>query len=735
MKPIIAHVDLEGRPHPTRTVRVKVHGQEVELPQMMPISVSIGFEDGASRSLWSDDAREIMRWVVDQLGQTARHEDRPIVAQGFHFGWDSAILARDYDPADMELIQKVGTTQKNAVRMCRRVFHDPGDDECALLLHAYDPKHVQAVITEGGESQVVAWDRKSELAFAITPRRRMYIERRPNGDRFEGWSRVDIHDVGAAFPPPNSLEQVIEDWRPDISPEQRAAIAWGKAARSRGFLDGTPEQIMAYSEAECVAAAKCVRKLINTIERTTGIEIEPKKVFGAGSIAYQVFSHHGVLKARDVGFSGAKMAGLYVNDLPILDYFGGTIETPVIGRVVGLLDQEDLNSAYPAQMAALPCMRSGHGTWIKRQGNLDSKDAGAAVGHVLVTWDWRGVQTSTAPFEVHLKNGAVRTAIVGSRVVVPIARYRAAKAEQPDKTIAHQAVWWEQTCDCPPPFAWVVELYEQRNVIKRQMKTVEHGSPEWHELNMQQLAVKLILNSGYGKLAQMRPEPGPYTNLHYASAITGGTRAAVATEAWRLERTGGIVCYQHTDSELFIGGDKLPHTKELGGWGQEDASADQLLVQPGLSFSLAADLNAKGRPTSGKTATRGCDPAKFVAAAHEWAASTDFTQRPEQWPSMYVEQERMVSRRLAIFQGHPERAGCFLPHNLEINVISGKREFMDAYPMPGQPEAWIVPPRLFVPAEDIATLEDLRIYQRELAERIKRGLEDSAVDLDGWLSG
>src|SRR5690606_14142924 len=105
--------------------------------------------------------------------------------------------------------------------------------------------------------------------------------------------RVDIHDTGSAFV--GGLEKAIADWNPPISDEQRAAIAWGKKARKGGFMNGTPEQIAAYSEAECVAHAMMCRQLVDTVH-AVNVPMKLKDLYGSGSIAKATLKHWGVPK-------------------------------------------------------------------------------------------------------------------------------------------------------------------------------------------------------------------------------------------------------------------------------------------------------------------------------------------------------------------------------------------------------------------------------------------------------
>jgi hypothetical protein len=664
------------------------------------ISMSYGREDGTSNSIWTNDPRVAMRWMVDELSghytNTEGKEMRQIVG-AFHFNWDTAVLSKAFDPTDMELIHKASEGKQKGGLICR-AEHKRGDT-CKGKLHAYNYGDIEAVITDGGEGDVIAWDRKSHLAFAATPKRRFYVEYRPNGDRFDGYKRVDIHDNGSAFV--GSLLRVLEVWQPELTDEQRAIIEWGKAERHDGFLTGTNAQIMAYSEAECVADARCTRLLLDTISRYAGVPIQPDRLYGSGSVAGEAYRFHKVTKRKQT-----EVHDTY-DLLARLCYFGGLIETPVVGIVEGTTNEEDINSAYPYAMQFLPCMRQGHGAWRQRKGGAQLPRN--TLGYVRATWAVDTEFVSTPPFVVRSKDGRVFQPLSGADIWVTLPEYHAGRKRFPQGIVPEETIWWEQTCDCENQFAWMTELYDNRQAIKAQMKTLERGCPEWQALNCQQEAIKLVLNSGYGKLAQQRPTPGAYTNLHFAAFITGFTRAAVRQRTWQQERAGATVVYQHTDSVLFTGGKPKDGGNTLGAFGLEKPSHKFLVIQPGLAVALEG----------GKCASRGAPEPMFKEYATTWAAETDFTQHPSTWPKLELPRQMMVSRRLALHRGKPELAGCFIPMPLKIGVRHGKRDVVNAVPMPGNPTAWQLPPQLVI--HNVATIDDLDEFMSSIDKRIKAG--------------
>lgn len=695
--------------HTTRKkaeIIVSVDGEGTQTGEdMRMVTMSYGREDGTSNTLTvtapsGQAGPQILAWLIDELSgpyTDSEGVEHKQVVTAFHFNWDASVISKDFT-SDMMLVHKATARERGLLCAVNDCTGDCGK------LHRYDPATIQDVISDGGEGSVIAWHQPSQIALAISPKRRLYVEHRPHGDRMEQRRVLDIHDTGTAFV--GGLLDVIDKWQPELTDAQKTIITWGKHHRKSGFLDGNLDMVTEYSEAECVAHARTVRLLLNAL-RAVGIVMAPSTLFGSGSVAASAMKYHGVCPRKEAHTESKIVSGITIDQIALLTYFGGLIETPVLGLIMGYTDEVDLNSAYPAAAIELPCMREGHGMWIRKRGNGAQAPAGA-VGHVLTSWV---VQTpSTGPFVVRTKEGLVRQPLSGSRTWVTLAEYQMAAQQFPDDLVSHETVWWECTCTCGNPLAWLSELYDARQKIKAQMVGLKDSDPSmWQTLKSHEEAIKLIINSVYGKLAQQRPELGKYTNLHYASHITGTTRAKVRKESWDRETQGGTVVYTHTDSVLSQGGCPVDGGPKLGAWKLEKQSTDLLIVQPGLAVSLGG----------GKTASRGCHKDEFSKAAAEWAQATDLTRHPTTWPAMNIPRTMMISRRMAVARNRPDLAGAFLPQPLKVGFTSGKRDLENAVQMPGNPTAWIVPPILS--AGEPATLEDIKQYQTRLASRIKSG--------------
>lgn len=653
-------------------VCVDTEGRNDAFGIMRMTTLSYAREDGTSDT-FHGTPKDALAWLMEHC--TGDHDGHRQTMHSFHFTYDQAVLLKDFNPERMELVHKAGAKSNNLLCRSDKCEHT----DCGKIPYR-DPAVIADVMTQGGEGDIIAWDPVTKLALAASPKRRFWVEYRPNGDRYEARKKLDIHDHGTAFT--GGLEAVIDAWRPELDPASRETIAWGKEARKTGFDGATAEQIAAYSEAECLADARTVRKLLMMLRKTAGIPMTGVKLYGSGSIAAQAFKHYGAPKGDDCDQEH--------EDISRATYFGGAIETPVIGLIEAIVESVDINSAYPDKMRHLPCMRKGHGHWNTRKPGRRQLE-GATVGNVLCEWDVSDVETALPPFAVRdLKGNVYRPLLSAEPTWVTLAEYVAAVERYGARIRHRRTLWWEQDCECPPPFAFIVELYEERQRVKARMDETEYGSEEYWELDARQMAIKLIINSCYGKLAQSRPTVGTYTNFHYASYITGATRAQLCRKTWEVEDAGGTVVYTHTDSTKAIGVRLEDGGKELGAWGLDKPVHGLGIFQPGLTVAL----------TDGeKAASRGCNPAVFRKAALRWLEvnRAQLAQHPLSWPVLKVEGERMVTRKAAVRRGKPHLAGNFMPHTLNIGPSRNKRELRHAKPLPGHPYAWKVPPKYIVP--------------------------------------
>lgn len=711
---IAVGVDCESAANPTK------HHVDLDMFENDMVTFSFGREDGTSGSIKALSGSfltmaDVFDFILKNLSGDYIDAGGIRYRQalfGFHFNHDIGMMVKDLKIDQMYLVHK--STAKERGLLCG-TEHKPEDEEC-IRYHRFNRADVLETLSQGGEGDILAFDPTSKFAFATTAGRRFYMEYRPNGDRFEGNKRIDVHDVGMAFP--GKFEQVIDKWKPELRPGDREIIAWGKAQRLDNFLHVDRDKIAAYSEAECVSLARLIRLFVTTLKDATGLQMDLTKLFGSGSVAGEVLKFNMVTERKMVHEEIKVIHGTMVDDIGQLCYYGGKIEAPVIGILTEDGHPRDINSAYPSQMIHLPCMAAGHGHWEDKRGKR--KLAARTVGYALVTWEIPHGATDFPPFMVRDDTASVFCPRVGQRIWVTLPEYAKAMEYWGQYIVTHHMTWWIQDCGCPPPLSFLSEVYNKRYIEKARAKKAlaEGDMVAFGAATAREEVYKLIINSCYGKLAQREPTFGKFTNMHWAAMITGETRAQINEEVWSGERAGGTAIYAHTDSVTFVGLEREDQGKALGAWGKEDAKVKLFNIQPGLSIAIGSE----------KHATRGVSKAVIVPFARRWAEehAEEFLSHPTTWSTMQVADTRMYSLRQAVHIGKPWLAGSFRTAPQKIGFRSAKREFDRAVPMGGNnPTAWKVPPKEIIHPDDVARLEDLQSYRNHLRQLRREGAWDS----------
>lgn len=328
-------------------------------------------------------------------------------------------------------------------------------------------------------------------------------------------------------------------------------------------------------------------------------------------------------------------------------YYGGRFEQFQRGTYLGPVYQYDIRSAYPAAMTHLPNLadvRWTHYTRTKQPHNdyalyyVHSRHIGDRgigtlphrnrLGTIYYPswakgWYW-GIECRNIPLNQRLQSYYPSGAGLDER-----------------------------------PFAWVEETYRQRAILKKANQP-------------QQLALKLALNSLYGKLAQskgaQRNDDGTwnYPTFHevaWAGWITAYTRSRLS-EAMHSVDSSAIIATE-TDSVFATRPIDLPLSDGLGDW--ELSMADGIrYIQSGVSLILKdGEWSFK---TRGFTVKRTTDEVavwtKFLALDDPimWIKQTRFGTDPRikrtfgQWYTM----ERKVSLDFGPLEKrmHVECAAC-----------------------------------------------------------------------------
>lgn len=346
--------------------------------------------------------------------------------------------------------------------------------------------------------------------------------------------------------------------------------------------------------------------------------------------------------------------GTVIYDCARFAYAGGRFERFHIGRYSNAFGY-DINSAYPTAIALLPSLSEGK--WIHSHGpfRADSLEEFAVYRIRLrrKEWetpspvfhrDWRG--TISYPWKV---DGWYWTPEI--RVMLK---------HHPELADCVQEGWeyigWQTR-----PFAFVANVYERR----RAMKAAGIGT---------QMALKLLLNSLYGKMAQRagweRSGKAPtWHQLEWAGWVTSHTRATLYDLMVRIPweqliavETDGLYTTA-TPDELGI-----QDSKELGGW--EVSECDELIY-------LQSGFYAKRTDRSWSLKYRGLD-AKSVSV-ESVIAHTHLLLPNAEWPKLTGTTTRFVGYQNALFRESGNRGPFAVHHrvweneNKEFDIGRGEK--------------------------------------------------------------
>jgi hypothetical protein len=351
-------------------------------------------------------------------------------------------------------------------------------------------------------------------------------------------------------------QEYLPDWKDLVS-----EVSVGKDARDHFEYSQLEELIRPYFRNELQLYVRLMERLR---ELLSVAGIHPKGWYGPGAIAGTVLKQRtSNLIQRDLP-EGVKEAAAYA-------YFGGRFEQFYTGHYKGPIWSYDIRSAYPHALRLCPDLAFGE--WEHLTGFPDRIEE-FALYRVDFDYDRSGgVRSGYAhlpmPFPYRDSRGQihyparVRGWYWGCEVKSALQWYNFRITE---------AYVFHSTSDSKP-FAFIEKMYEQRDKWKRQG-------------NQAQLALKLGINSIYGKLAQRvgwnqdTYEPPKWHQLEYAGFATAKCRSMLYSALMQAPmsiiavETDGVFTSQPLSLELG---------RELGTW-EEETYDGLIYVQSGVYY-------------------------------------------------------------------------------------------------------------------------------------------------------
>lgn len=368
-----------------------------------------------------------------------------------------------------------------------------------------------------------------------------------------------------------SFVKALRGWNVGTTPEVEE-ISSGKDSRNSFRLVDLDSHIRPYWEKELrllVELAEQLRSVLYSADlRITGW-------YGPGNIATFLYKKYGTAEQMNQELPKPIItASQYA-------YAGGRFEGFKAGLHNGNIYSADINSAYPYALSRMPNLRNG--TWIHTRDSDRIRSVSTRVGLYRVEYRFNRTIVEKArregfplPLFHRRQTGHVwypeasKGWYHAPEFKILMDMWEESQGRLFSKFEILEA--WIYEDDGTSPFAWVSEMYDQRLEWKQQ------GNPA-------QLALKLGINSLYGKLAQRigsKDGKAPqWHQLEWAGAVTATCRAMlydVALLNWQNligVETDGIYCTQP------IRGLDGNTGNTLGAWGLE-AYSGILFLQNGV---------------------------------------------------------------------------------------------------------------------------------------------------------
>lgn len=364
-----------------------------------------------------------------------------------------------------------------------------------------------------------------------------------------------------------------------------AVVEEGKARRN-DFNTLSPDYVLRYWRAEI----DMLRELADELrKRMYGANLRIREWHGPGALASYVNKQHGIKNAMAITPDPVREAARYA-------YAGGRFEIFKLGRVSGDIYSLDINSAYPHAIRQLPNLTTGE--W--RRVGRTTKIVKFGVYHVRLLAQKGDSFLADRPgplfhrdkmgnisFPWQLDGWYWSPEVRNILKWLPPNRYEIVEG--------WEYVNWRTADDLVSyPFGWVSDMYDRRKLWKKQG-------------NASQLALKLCMNSLYGKMAQRvgwneekRTAP-TWHQLEWAGWVTSFCRAMlwdlvqlVGSENVIAIETDGLYCTVSPTTVNQRRGnaprspDFIVGSEDLGGW-EIDRYDEILYVQSGLAWLRRGD--------------------------------------------------------------------------------------------------------------------------------------------------
>lgn len=382
-----------------------------------------------------------------------------------------------------------------------------------------------------------------------------------------------LYDIWSFFG--SSFINAIKKFVPHIDPAILNRIIQGKARRGGFTVDELDTVMIPYWLDELDVIVEIMIKL-RTLLYKAGLF--PRSWHGPGAIASFLNSLHKIDMYMD------QNTPKLVKDAAQSAYAAGRVECFMIGRLCRTAYKYDRRSAYPSGMVHLPALKGRAWTF---QDMPDEYDPSVIQPFGLYDIEYRDAPCYKNETESYYLPQPLFHRTKQTTVSFPYAVDRwcwgvELLAAVPDQSIIRvkSGIVLSNYMNTEYPFAWVEDMFENRMAMKRA------GLEE-------QIALKLGLNSLYGKMAQQRgwhigDSIPKWHQLEWAGFVTAHNRAEIYRAA-RLAGERGILISIETDA--IVTSEPMPElditSEKLGTWELETFD-DIVYLQSGVYMTFHA---------------------------------------------------------------------------------------------------------------------------------------------------
>lgn len=366
-----------------------------------------------------------------------------------------------------------------------------------------------------------------------------------------------IYDVHSFYG--SSFEKAIDKFLP-TDPVARRIVAEGKAGRGNFRYEELDTRVTTYWWEEIQLLQQLV---INLRTLCLSVDVHLEDWHGPGAIASYYMKKYHIDDHMDRELRDE------IIDASAAAYAGGRFELFKVGRANRPVYSADINSAYPYHLTHVPSLRNG--TW-KHVEEFDPNEP-MPTGTIGVYHIARvGVKSAfhRAP------DGTIPTQYIDTTSAQPLffrtkqncmhyptvveGWYWDPEAELVwnDPAVKFVEAWIYTTDDVVYPFAWVADIYAQRNRLKAEKNPAEY-------------ILKLAINSIYGKLAQRvgydeeKMTAPRWHQLEWAGHLTSATRAQLYRAAKQADDQDALIAVE-TDGIYSLVPLDVPESDTLGDW-------------------------------------------------------------------------------------------------------------------------------------------------------------------------